>query len=712
MDSMVQSLLDSKNEPERARLFDEIIRMQTAPLTRKILRQRLGFYIDLDGHSPNNPEAEDLYNKILLSLEQRLRDLLAEPEQHPIDDYRQYVISVATGDCQNFLRAKSNPRARLKNNLRGMIRRHSEFKLWEDHNGRSLCGFAAWEGRRISIASSERMAWLKENPESFKSTRFTYKSLQKAPYPKLVAEIFHWLEDPIGFEDLVELVPLFRQIKEQPAEPIEPAEKHQEPPLAAAAPTAGDGLEKEKMLKQLWEEVKRLPPESGLILCLSPIGEECEDLWDLLLTTNVISLPELADGLEIPLEQITKIRMQAPMDSKTLADYLGATTSQVNQWRFQAAKHLQERFSLSPADWFRHEHLDYDQLESFAENRLGAEETAIVNLHLETCAVCRGDVHSFIEFRDATENEIHPRRTPAPRNPASKKLSSGENPSANRWKPAYTVAALLIIGSAILAAILFSRQGATGRQSQIPGPPQATSTVSGPLPAASSPSVSVTPNPTDSGEDTITSLVDGERIIRFNESGIVSGLETFPAEIRQNITEALLTGTPKRSIDLSELVSGPEKGSSAALLYPRRIVLTEDRPTFRWAPIAGASSYQVRVSHPNGNRIASSGELSSDTTQWKPSTRLKRGVILSWGVIAMVNGEEVTSEIGFKVLGGEKLGELAMLKNRYRSHLALGLYYIREGVLVEARREFELLVRDNPSTPIAAKLLRQAHSWR
>jgi hypothetical protein len=343
MDSMVQSLLDSNNEMERARWFDEIIRMRTAPLVRKVLRQKLGFCLNPDGHSPNNPPAEDLYNRVLLSLTGRLRELVAEPEKNPIDDYTQCVISVAAGECQNFLRAKSDPRARLKNNLRGLIRRHSEFKIWENDDGRSLCGFAAWEGRRISIASSERLAWLKANPESFKSKRFTFESLRKAPYQKLIAEIFDWLDDPIGFEDLVELVPLFRQTKDQPEALIEPAEEDQELRLADA-PQAGDGLEKKMMAPQLWEEIKQLPPESRLILCLSPVGKECEDLWDLLLTTDVVSLNELAAGLEIPLEQITKIWLHAPMDSQTLADYLGATTSQVNKWRFQAVKRLRERY--------------------------------------------------------------------------------------------------------------------------------------------------------------------------------------------------------------------------------------------------------------------------------------------------------------------------------------------------------------------------------
>ncbi len=387
------------------------------------------------------------------------------------------------------------------------------------------------------------------------------------------------------------------------------------------------------------------------------------------------------------------------------------------QWRFQETLKRERgdkptSVSLSLADWFRHEHLYYDQLESFAENRLGAEDAAIVNLHLETCAVCREDVRSFLEFKEVTENELPQRRAPEPRSPAPKKLPSESSPSANRWKPAYAVVALLIIGSAILAATLFSRQGATGQQSRTSEPPQTVSTGSTSVSAAPSPSESVTPNPTDSGEGVIASLVDGERIIRFNEAGVVSGLETFPEQIRQDITEALLTGEPERSVDLSELLSGAESGSAAGLQYPRRVVITEDRPTFRWAPIAGASGYQVRVIAPNGNQVANSGQLPSDITQWKSSARLRRGIVYSWGVNASVDGEEVAARVNFKLLGGEKLGELAMLKDQYQSHLALGLFYIREGVLVEARREMELLVRDNPNSPVAAKLLRQSQSWR
>src|SRR5262249_10949441 len=158
---------------------------------------------------------------------QRLKDLRAGLEKNPsekntpeintFDDYKQFVTKVATNECHNYLRAKSHPRARLKNNLWGLLRRHKEFKIWEDDNHVSLCGFAAWEGRRISIASSTRLARLKENPELFKVGRFAKKNLQETHYTKLIAETFNSLGDPIEFEDLVELITLFlfRNVEER-----------------------------------------------------------------------------------------------------------------------------------------------------------------------------------------------------------------------------------------------------------------------------------------------------------------------------------------------------------------------------------------------------------------------------------------------------------------------------------------------------------------
>lgn len=356
------------------------------------------------------------------------------------------------------------------------------------------------------------------------------------------------------------------------------------------------------------------------------------------------------------------------------------------------------RISVSPADWFRHEHPEYDRLASLAEKRLDAEAAAIVNLHLETCSFCREDMRSIDGVAAAVGKEVQTRPAPAPEIITPAKPVTVKKASPNRWKPAYTIAALLVIGSAGLAAVLLSRQSS----------PEA----SGNPPVAASTVAPATPNPDVSSDGSTSALADGAMTIRFGESGIVSGLEAFPAEVQKDIADALLTGTIRKVMDLGRLASGQPVAGAPVIQYPRRIVITEDRPSFRWAPLAGASGYQVRVNEPAGNQVANSGQLPPEITQWRSPLSLRRGVIYSWTVTGVVNGEELVSVARFKLLEGSKLAELAALKDQYQSHLALGLFYLREGVLIEARREFQTLAKDNPDSPAAADLLRQAQSWR
>lgn len=61
MDVSLQSKLKSANEAEREQLLSEMLFQVAAPLIRKVLRQRLGFYVNHRGANPQQPEAENLY---------------------------------------------------------------------------------------------------------------------------------------------------------------------------------------------------------------------------------------------------------------------------------------------------------------------------------------------------------------------------------------------------------------------------------------------------------------------------------------------------------------------------------------------------------------------------------------------------------------------------------------------------------------------------
>src|SRR5262249_48336507 len=151
-------------------------------------------------------------------------------------------------------------------------------------------------------------------------------------------------------------------------------------------------------------------------------------------------------------------------------------------------------------------------------------------------------------------------------------------------------------------------------------------------------------------------------------------------------------------------------GQPFKLLSPGRTVIVNDRPSFEWEKLTGATGYRVLVGDMRGHEVAKSQDLSVDRTSWTAPTPLKRGEIYAWNVIAIVNGKEVVSpgasasKMKFKVLSANSAQELEQLK-KAGSHLALGVFYAREGMTAEAEREFHLLVRDNPHSPVLKKLL-------
>jgi hypothetical protein len=119
----------------------------------------------------------------------------------------------------------------------------------------------------------------------------------------------------------------------------------------------------------------------------------------------------------------------------------------------------------------------------------------------------------------------------------------------------------------------------------------------------------------------------------------------------------------------------------------------------------------------DGNQVSQSEELGPTQTQWEVSALLRRGQIFSWVVTALVDGKKVVSpsasapEIKFAVLSTADFQELSHLK-KSNSHLALGVFYARVGLLSEAEREFEDLVKLNPQSELPRKLLHSVRTIR
>ena len=326
-------------------MLDELILAHSAPLIRKVLRQRLSLYISHSGTNPNNPDAEDLYHEIIARLLQRLNDWIAHPDDHPINNYRNLVITITVNACNDYLRGKSPARARLKNSLRDLLLRHRDFKTWKGENRKQLCGFRSWNGQSNSSEASELIRQLLENPETFQFDQFPKGNIQSVPLPILVTEIFKWVGGPIEMDALAELLVLLLDVKEQPVESIEQSNETSGRQFEDSTIRNDLRLQGKETLKKLWDEIKQLPPEQRDVIRLSLEDENGNDLWSILVAADVITLPQLAADLGLSNEELMNLWEKTPMDSPTLANHLGTTRSQINKWRFRAMRRLRERMA-------------------------------------------------------------------------------------------------------------------------------------------------------------------------------------------------------------------------------------------------------------------------------------------------------------------------------------------------------------------------------
>jgi len=370
-------------------------------------------------------------------------------------------------------------------------------------------------------------------------------------------------------------------------------------------------------------------------------------------------------------------------------------------------------------------HLDPTTIEAFVDDKLDALDRNIAKLHLEDCAECSDEV---IDLRESLATMKAVSR--------AAEMSPSLRSHARFSTPMRIAAAVALVSFAAIALFVIWRLKSTiterspGRDITVqnqptPGP----SPVATPTPKLEpSPNLAANPNGSNEGpsqpppKETLASLKDGPNQIRLDQSGTVSGLGSLPVESRVAVKNALAGEKLDRPDVLDEVttpqasVRGPnEDEEPIRIAYPTNAVIAEAKPKFRWAASKTAAAYRIEIADEGFRQVAKSQDLPANTLSWTPASVLKRGVVYSWTIRAVnQNGEvsSLTSQGKFKVLGEEGNRRLNRLKITSQSHLALGLFYAREGMIAQAEREFGVLVKENPDSSVAKRLLSEVRSWR
>jgi len=360
-------------------------------------------------------------------------------------------------------------------------------------------------------------------------------------------------------------------------------------------------------------------------------------------------------------------------------------------------------------------HLSNAEIRAFANGSIDQADRVIFESHLDICDQCSEAVQLLTASSPVESVSSLARQAEVPVQPSWR--------AAFQFTPARAAAGLLIAACLVLAFVVWQRWHSRvvdqTVQKNATQTPSSTSASGSPTPAQAE-----APKGLTSDQLAVAlSLEDNGRKIQLDKSGKLIGLEELPEASNSLVRSVLTTKNLSRPEVLDQLTApsitllDPTAGENKfSLLGPSGTVIATDQPNLRWQALAGAESYTVSVFDADFNRVTRSSPQTG--TQWT-STKLQRGMIYSWEVVAVRNGQEVRSPVApapraqFKVLEAEKLLELTSLKkHRPISHLTLGLTYARFGLLAEAEGQLQILARENPNSPVATKLLRTVQEWR
>jgi len=361
-------------------------------------------------------------------------------------------------------------------------------------------------------------------------------------------------------------------------------------------------------------------------------------------------------------------------------------------------------------------HLSNADVRRYANGLVDQADRVIFESHLDICEQCSEAVQLLTASSPVESVSSLARQAEVSVQPSWR--------AAFQFTPARAAAGLLIAACLVLAFVVWQRwhSGSVDDQTvqkNATQTPSSTSASASPTPAqAEAPK-----GPTSDQLAVALSLEDNGRKVQLDKSGKLIGLEELPEASSSFVRSVLTTKNLSKPEVLDQLTApsitllDPTAGENKfSLLGPSGTVIATDQPNLRWQALAGAESYTVSVFDADFNRVTRSAPQTG--TQWT-STKLQRGMIYSWEVVAVRNGQEVRSPVApapraqFKVLEAEKLLELTSLKKHSPiSHLTLGLTYARFGLLAEAEGQLQILARENPNSPVATKLLRTVQEWR
>lgn len=347
-DPILRPFLIAKDAVESERQLAILFLENAAPRIKKIIMARLhSFFNNYEHH----PDFEDLYSEVKTKLVRYLEELKTNSTTRRCKDFRGYVAAIAHNACNDFLRQKYPARTRLYKQIRDLLTAHPDFAIWrnavENENGDWLCGFACWQGKKVTTRAMDWLQQFYENPDSSIEAVAQGTDIQIMELDDLVAAIFNQVGESIYVDDIVNIIADIKGIDDLPAISFDNDEDDFAQSLPDSKLRIDKVLEMREPLKLFWESLCLLPQEEFKVYILYARDTTGEDLITLFLATKIVTESQIAQLLGISIAEFQDLWLsKLPLDNESIARELGIKVERVYKLRCQAGKRLKNSLSL------------------------------------------------------------------------------------------------------------------------------------------------------------------------------------------------------------------------------------------------------------------------------------------------------------------------------------------------------------------------------
>ena len=314
IDERLVAYFESADEGTSQRHLEYLLDGVAKPIIQRIVQHSERLSVS-SGHESS---AQDVVAETLVRLLARLRVLKANPHHQAISNFDGLVATITYRSITDHLRARNRQRTNLEKKIRRLFAANNDLSIWRDRQQELICGYLSARTRETQF-SAKGYPSSAELAKAMAEARFDSLNKNTA---ELILLVLNRIQGPIKFKDLVEVISDLAFGQRVYTDEVDYL------PSIMPVGESVEADENRRLLERLFAEIQKLGIEQRKSLLLNmtdSYGYSIE--W--FAFTGIATEAQLADLLQVSVDEFRQLLNDLPMTDKEIAKQLGITPMKV-----------------------------------------------------------------------------------------------------------------------------------------------------------------------------------------------------------------------------------------------------------------------------------------------------------------------------------------------------------------------------------------------